>query len=569
MDLKADPAPTPFDQKLFLVFITTFAAMTAFEFAGMYLYPYPPDWRSNLVTSFFVSGLAIIIAYFPLKSYYDTNVRVLSEMERRRSVETALKGSESYLGSIIRVAPVGIAAGTGRVMGTVNERFCAITGYSSAELTGTSARILYPTQEEYDRVGKEARVWLAENRPAGIKAVWKKKDGTLIDVLLSSTRVDPSDPSSAVTFTVLDITEQERAEKELRESENKFRNVVENSLDGILIVAMDGTVLFRNRAEAAIFELESETARLGSATVFEYVTPDVREQLQKDFSRVAQGTDSYPVTYPALTATGRPIWVEATGKLIRFQNSPAVLVSLRDISGRKQMEETLQRANRKLNLLSTITRHDINNKLHALNAWIELVHAKVADPPLQEYFSRITEASDQIATMIQFTKEYKDIGVRASVWQNIRGLVDEAGKDALSGQVSIANELPAGAELFADPLIAKVFFNLIDNAQRHGGKITTIRFSFTPHDHAGIIVCEDDGDGIPENAKERIFERGFGKNYGLGLFLIREILSITGMTITENGVPGKGARFEIAVPREAYRLTDARKDAGGSRIENT
>ncbi|HXX55803.1 MAG TPA: PAS domain S-box protein [Methanoregula sp.] len=564
MNPKADPAPTPFDQKLFLVFITTFAAMTAFEFAGQFLYPYPPDWRSNLVTSFFVSGLAIIVAYFPLKSYYDTHVRVLSEMERRRSVETALKGSESYLGSIIRVSPVGIAAGTGRVLGTVNDRFCAITGYTSGELIGTSVRILYPAQEEYDRVGTEARAQFATNRSAELKSVWKKKDGSLIDVLLSATRVDPSDPSSEITFTVLDITEQERAEKELRESENKFRNVVENSLDGILITAMDGTVLFRNRAEAAIFELGSETARLGTSNVFEYVSPEVRGKILEDFSRVAQGIDSYPVTYPALTATRRPIWVEAIGKRIRFQDSPAVLVSLRDISARKQMEETLQRANRKLNLLSTITRHDINNKLHALNGYIELVHANVAaDPPLQEYFSRITDASDQIATMIQFTKEYKDIGIRASVWQELRSLVDEAGRDALPGRVSIRNELPSGAEIFADPLIVKVFFNLIDNAQRHGGKITTIRFSFSASDHAGTIVCEDDGDGVVLTDKERIFDRGFGKNTGFGLAISREILDITGITIRETGEPGKGARFEMTVPREAYRITDAGKTQAG------
>ncbi len=93
----------------------------------------------------------------------------------------------------------------------------------------------------------------------------------------------------------------------------------------------------------------------------------------------------------------------------------------------------------------------------------------------------------------------------------------------------------------------------MDNAVRYGGKITTIRFSVLERDEDHLIVCEDDGDGIPAMEKEKIFERGFGKNTGLGLFLSREILAITGITITETGEPGKGARFEMTVPKGMWR----------------
>jgi len=68
-------------------------------------------------------------------------------------------------------------------------------------------------------------------------------------------------------------------------------------------------------------------------------------------------------------------------------------------------------------------------------------------------------------------------------------------------------------------------------------------------------VCEDDGDGVASGEKEKIFERGFGKNTGLGLFLSREILSITGIMIRETGVPGKGARFEMTVHEGSLRQT--------------
>ena len=107
--------------------------------------------------------------------------------------------------------------------------------------------------------------------------------------------------------------------------------------------------------------------------------------------------------------------------------------------------------------------------------------------------------------------------------------------------------------MFGDPLIIKVCYNLMDNAVRYGGKITTIRFSAEEHDGERIIVCEDDGTGVDAKDKKRIFERGFGKNTGLGLTLSREILDITGITIRETGEPGKGARFEMTVPKGMWR----------------
>ena len=92
--MKKETSPTPFDQRLFLIFIVTFASMTVFEFAAQFLYPYAPDWRSNLITSLFTSGLAVIIAYFPLNNYYTTTTNLSSEVKRRHEVEKELRERE-------------------------------------------------------------------------------------------------------------------------------------------------------------------------------------------------------------------------------------------------------------------------------------------------------------------------------------------------------------------------------------------------------------------------------------------------------------------------------------------
>ncbi|MEI6840673.1 MAG: HAMP domain-containing sensor histidine kinase, partial [Methanomicrobiales archaeon] len=214
---------------------------------------------------------------------------------------------------------------------------------------------------------------------------------------------------------------------------------------------------------------------------------------------------------------------------------------------------SLATANRKLNLLSSITRHDINNQLTVQMGYLSILEKKEPDTTHNEYFQKVSTAAKRISAMIQFTKEYEEIGVHAPRWQDCHTILDTVSKQAALGKVGVKNDLSVGAEVFADPLILKVFYNLIDNAVRYGGKITTIRFFVEDGGDDHVIVCEDDGEGIIAAEKEKIFERGFGKNTGLGLAIVREILDITGISIRETGEPGKGARFEMAVPKGAWR----------------
>jgi signal transduction histidine kinase len=109
-------------------------------------------------------------------------------------------------------------------------------------------------------------------------------------------------------------------------------------------------------------------------------------------------------------------------------------------------------------------------------------------------------------------------------------------------------------ELYADPLLPRIFYNLLVNSIQHGDhRMTKIRLSARTAGESLILVYEDNGTGIPDNEKLKIFEFGYGKKTGFGLFLAREILGFTGLTITETGEPGKGARFEIVVPKGKYR----------------
>ena len=164
-----------------------------------------------------------------------------------------------------------------------------------------------------------------------------------------------------------------------------------------------------------------------------------------------------------------------------------------------------------------------------------------------------------------FTRDYQELGVVAPVWQNVNAGIENAVTGLLMRDVR-AEVDRSDLEIFVDPLFEKVFYNLIDNALRYGGSdLKTIRVSSQESDTSLEIVCEDDGVGITDEDKKKLFRKGFGKHTGLGLFLSREILAITGITITENGIPGKGARFEITVPKGAYRFNASSTTAEGNK----
>ncbi|HMK16220.1 MAG TPA: ATP-binding protein, partial [Methanomicrobiales archaeon] len=155
---------------------------------------------------------------------------------------------------------------------------------------------------------------------------------------------------------------------------------------------------------------------------------------------------------------------------------------------------------------------------------------------------------------VEFTRQYQDVGVRSPVWQDLREVIARALPGHGTGVKLVLDIDKVG--VYADPLLERVFSNLLDNALIHGEKVTTIRFSAEVRDGALTILCEDDGIGIPAREKERIFSPGYGRHTGYGLFLVREILGITGATIRETGQEGNGAAFEITVPKDGFQVGD-------------
>ena len=166
----------------------------------------------------------------------------------------------------------------------------------------------------------------------------------------------------------------------------------------------------------------------------------------------------------------------------------------------------------------------------------------------------MSRAVANVQEQIAFTKTYQELGVHAPAWASVSRRINEA-FSMLNPPGIVLEDKTDGVEVLTDPMADKVQYNLVDNSLRHGGHVTRIKMSAEQIGDAMLIVYEDDGVGISAEDKKRLFQKGFGKNTGYGLFLIREILAITGITIMEKGQAGEGVRFEMLVPAGAWRRT--------------
>jgi PAS domain S-box-containing protein len=391
----------------------------------------------------------------------------------------------------------------------------------------------------------------------------------LITVLAVFTPGDHSlmgpDPVNPVFFLVTIITDivatgsfmmlnMARSQTELRKSEERYRNLADNLPDYIIVHDAE-LIRYANPAAARLMEVSGSI--LAGKSVYSLLTPESAPALRERIDGARRGDHlaspgDIDIRLPDTTI--RHCLIKTVP--IEDKGVPAFLSVVTDITGQKAAENALFRVNKKLTILSSITRHDIKNQLMALGGYLQLSKEKTGnDPAASEYLAMELKIAHTMEEQIDFTRVYEDMGTTAPVWQNVDASVRRAAAALPMRGVRVEAGRP-DLEIYADSLFEKVFYNLIDNALKYGGTaMTTIHITSRENETGLMLVCEDDGTGIAGPDKDRLFERGFGKNTGLGLFLSREILFITGITITETGEPGKGARFEMVVPKGAYRLT--------------
>jgi PAS domain S-box-containing protein len=373
-------------------------------------------------------------------------------------------------------------------------------------------------------------------------------------------RWDPLEQDFAASVTdqvasCLERAERKVIEEELSESERRYRCVVEDQTELISRFRPDGTFVFVNDAYCRFFSVGRDQI------LRKKFSPDIpyKDQIliRKHLTALTKDAPVAEITHQVNLPDGQKRWLRIINRAI-FDNQGEVAEYQsvgRDVSWQIQVEETLSRANQKLGLLSSITRHDVLNQLIILKGFLQLSSQSVNNPEkLQGFIQKAAKATAVIEAQINFTRVYQDMGSIAPSWQKVAESIVQA-KGGLP-MANIRTDLHhPDIEVFADPLLEKVFYNLFDNAIRYGGdQMKTICVSSKETPDGLVIICEDDGAGITAADKVHLFTQGFGKNTGFGLFLSQEILAISGITIRETSTPGHGARFEITVPKGSFRF---------------
>jgi two-component system cell cycle sensor histidine kinase/response regulator CckA len=531
--------------------------------------------------------------------------------ERRRADETQ-RADEARLRSIFRASPTGIGLVVNRVLQQVNERICEMTGYSMEELVGQSARILYPSPEEFEYVG---RAKYAQIERAGIGSVetrWLRKDGRIIDVLMSSVPLDPGALSAGVTFTALDITERKRAMEDLARVQALLMAAIEHSPAGILIAdAPDLRIHMANSAALAVGGSDAaslaETPEDLHPQHWRVFHPDGRPFAPEEMplSRaVRKGETVRNVEAIVRRPDGEARWVLASAAPVRDAGGKIVagIVVVPDITDIKRAAEEHERLQaqvqhvQKLESLGVLAggiAHDFNNMLMAILGNADLAMRSLSPvSPAQAFLREIETASRRSADLCRQMLAYSGKGrfvveplnLNEVVREMTRMLEVSISKTAVL-KFNLAHNLPS---VEADATqVRQVLMNLMTNASEaigeRSGSISistgamrcdrgylTETYLSEPLATGTFVYVEvaDTGCGMTPEVKTKIFDPFFTTKFtgrGLGMAAVLGIVRGHKGAIKIYSEPGRGTTIKVLLPasEKLAPRSEGEGDSGG------
>ena len=343
--------------------------------------------------------------------------------------------------------------------------------------------------------------------------------------------------------------------RRLREQEDLYEGLFDHSESANILVrdTGEGRVIEKVNWIAAKL-VEKKPGDLTGSPLTTFWNADAEQEF---FSRLARDGAIYAAetTFFSLDRDERNVLLSAAS----LPDGRAILTCT-DITGRIHAEHALKTANDKLNLLSRISTDHIHSTIDRIIGSVDEADAQGPGAGIRGYFERIRTLAKNIARQLLLTQSYKDLGTSPPVWLGVQQLLNSARLPADTDSVSV-RFWTERLEIYADPLFSHVITHLVENSIRHGGSVRNVVVTYHETGNGLDLIIEDDGVGIPAEKKQEIFEYDAGQHAGIGLFICRQIVEVTDMTIRETGTGGRGARFVIHIPHGGYRIEGTADDA--------
>ncbi|MFA4849577.1 MAG: PAS domain S-box protein [Methanoregula sp.] len=497
-------------------------------------------------------------------------IGTLRDITEFKNTQKALRDSEAIYQQLEAQLPDFVIIHEGETIVFVNAEGAHLVGKTPEQIIGTSV-LSYAAPAYHELIKKNTRLRYqgVAVDPYEIEIITPSGEQRRVEVRATqiSSRKNPA------TLTVLtDITDRKRAEEELRGayeqltaqeeelraqydslaiSQAEWESTFNAISDWITLISPDGKIHRTNKAVESLLGIPS--GKVLGRYCFELIH-GTECQIDDCPRRHMLESKKREITESQM-GNGNG-WVQVTVDPIINANGNVVSAVhiVRDISERTRSQKALVQAKKKLNLLNYVTFNDIRNSVFSLSAYVQIIKDEVTDTRINGFIDKQDEILQKITHSLTFSQSYQDLGIKPPKWQNANHvfLLAISHLDFLKINHTVQLE---GLEIFADPLLEKVFQILADNTLTHGKTATKAVFRFTQGPESVTLFFEDDGVGIPKDSKKKIFSPDFQKKKGVGLFLAGEILDITGISLCETGEPGKGARFEMTIPKGMWRMT--------------
>jgi PAS domain S-box-containing protein len=488
-----------------------------------------------------------------------------SDRERLRTVFDAVIDAANAAGFGITVT---VDEGDGAKFVYVNPRAAEINGRPEAELIGMPVAI--QVAPESLAVARE----LAEDRRRGtvrtqlVELTIQRPDGTRLPTEIGISYAAFEGRTAAVTF-IHDISDRRRATDALRESERRFRQLIEIAPDAIS-VSRDGVVLYANSAFVSLVGCKSADDLRGQPLV-QLVHPDDRPRLRERLALRQGGEQGTVAEYRIVRPDGEIRTVDVVGIGFEFEGAPAVVGFARDVTERNRLHTERIEADRlaAMGTLAAGVGHEINNPLAYVLLNLQAIERELPGLSSSDRVSAIgTMVRKALEGVDRVRSIARDLKAFARSDPDTRNPVDvlrvlESALNIAGHEIRLRARLVTSFEVLPPVLanearLGQVFLNLLLNAVQALVEGTSprneIRVSALPGDADDVVVeVADTGPGVPEALLERIFEPYFttkpiGVGTGLGLSIARGIVKSFGGTLTASNAPGGGAVFRVWLP---------------------